>query len=335
MKIKLNAAVFHDAMSYNTITIDKDKIKIHSFDGVGMGVIRAAKLVDEAEDTATFVLSAKDYMFMSKLGEFTLEFVNDVIKVSNAKIKAKFANIKDYPVYTPMINDMTAINVKLDDLIPGTQFLGNDSTYPQSSGVNVFSDKVIASDKSMFYNHNCDTGLTDPINIPDKAFRYFVNSDNTKLLTNGKMLVSKTPGRSFYTVLIEQKLPDVKLEDKPVFTASVSRDELIQALKLIKEYSKYVTISPAGNALKLYAGEQDNELSIQVVATVDGKSQELSYDVSKLLKIMIAIKEDTISILFGARMMIIDEPSANNRYVLARYIMDVKKSEPKEDTNNG
>lgn len=335
MKIKLNAAVFHDAMSYNTITIDKDKIKIHSFDGTGMGVIRATKLASVAEEMATFTLSAKDYAFMSKLGDFSLEFVNDVIKASNAKIKVKFANIKDYPVYTPMINNMDEINVKLDDLIPGTQFLGNDSTYPQSSGVNIFTDKIIASDKSVFYHHSCDTGLAESINIPSAAFKYFVNSDNTKLLTNGKMLLSKTPGRSFYTVLIEQKLPDVKLEDKPVFTASVLKDELVQALKLIKEYSKYVTISPADDLLKLYAGEQDNELSIQVAASINGESQELSYDVSKLLKIMMVIKENTVSIVFGARMMIIDEPSANNRYVLARYIMDVKKSEPKEDVNNG
>lgn len=335
MKIKLNAAVFHDAMPYNSITIEGDKIKIHSFDGNGMGIIRASKLASETEETASFTLSAKDYMFMSKLGDFSLEFANDVIKVSNAKIKAKFANIKDHPVYTPMINNMAEINVKLDDLIPGTQFLGNDSTYPQSSGVNIFTDKIIASDKSVFYNHSCDTGLTEAINIPSAAFKYFVNSDNTKLLTNGKMLVSKTPGRSFYTVLIEQKLPDVKLEDKPVFTASVSKDELIQALKLIKEYSKYVTISPADDALKLYAGEQDNELSIKVAASISGESQELSYDVGKLLKIMTTIKEDTVSIVFGARMMIIDEPSADNRYVLARYIIDVKKSDNKEDTNNG
>lgn len=335
MKIKLNAAVFHDAMSYNSITIDENKIRIHSFDGAGMGIIRAAKLESEAEETASFVLSAKDYMFMSKLGDFSLEFVNDVIKVSNAKIKAKFANIKDYPVYTPMINNMVEINVKLEDLIPGTQFLGNDPSYPQSSGVNIFTDKIIASDKSMFYNHSCKTGLTEPINVPDKAFKYFMNSDSTKLLTNNKMLVSKTPGRSFYTVLIEQKLPDVKLEDTPIYTASVSKDELIQALKLIKDYSKYVTISHVKKALKLYTGEQDNELSIQVVATVEGETQELSYDVSKLLKIMMTVKEDTVSILFGARMMIIDEPSSNNRYVLARYFMDVKKSDNKEDVKNG
>lgn len=331
MKIKLNSSVFHDPMPYNTITVDKDKIKFHSFDGAGMGIIRAAKLGKEADEPASFTLSAKDFGFISKLDDFNLEYADNVIKVSNTKLKAKFANIVDYPVYTPFLNDMTDIQTKLDDLLPGTQFLGNDVTCPQVSGVNIFPDKIVASDKTMFYTHKTDTGLVAPINVPGEAFKHILDIETMKLQTNGKMLVSKTAGRSFYTVLIEQKLPDVKMDDEPLLKAKLPRDEMIKALKLIKEYSKYVTISTNSKGIKLYAGEQGNELAIQVNVEVEGEAADLSYDVARLIKIMSAIKDETVSVMFGARMMICDEDSRDNRYVLARYMMPVKKSETKEE----
>lgn len=331
MKIKLNASVFHDPMPFNTITIDKDKIKIHSFDGTGMGILRVAKLEQEVEEPATFTLSAKDYSFISKLGDFTLDYSDNAIKVSNAKIKAKFANVVDYPVYTPNINNLHDINVALDDLLPGMQFIGSDPTYPQAAGVNVFTDKVIASDKMMFYTHAAETGLAEPINIPGEAFKHIPAVDNLKLQTNGKMLVAKTPGRSFYTALIEQKLPSVKVEDKvPLFNADLPRDEVTQALKLIKEYSKYVTISANGSGVKLYAGEEGSELAIQVAAKIEGDAVDLSFNITKLMKILSVIKEDTIKVLFGSSMLICEEANRGNRYALGRYIMPVKKSETKE-----
>lgn len=331
MKIKLNSSVFHDPMPYNTITVDKDKIKFHSFDGAGMGILRAAKMSKEADEPASFTLSAKDFGFISKLGDFTLEFTNNVIKVSNTRLKAKFANVIDYPVYTPTLNDMVDIQVKLDDLLPGTQFIGSDSTYPQLSGVNIFSDKIVASDRTMFYTHTTDTGLDNPINVPGEAFKHILDTETMRLQTNGKMLVSKTAGRSFYTVLIEQKLPDVKMDDEPLLKAKLPRDEMIQALKLIKEYSKYVTISTNSKGIKLYAGEQSNELAIQVNAEIEGEAADLSYDVARLIKITSLMKEDDVSVIFGARMLICDEGMRNNRYVLARYMMPVKKSETKEE----
>ena len=121
------------------------------------------------------------------------------------------------------------------------------------------------------------------------------------------------------------------MDDEPLLKAKLPRDEMIKALKLIKEYSKYVTISTNSKGIKLYAGEQGNELAIQVNAEVEGEAADLSYDVARLIKIMSAIKDETVSVMFGARMMICDEDSRDNRYVLARYMMPVKKSETKEE----
>lgn len=327
MKAKLNGRYFSDAMKYNQISIEGDRIKFHSYDGSGIGVIRNKKLENPIDGSMAMMIGEKDFKFISKLEELTIETEKESIKIASASIKLKIAQLVDFPKYEPELRELVKLSIDYEMLVKAAPFIGNESTRVQLNGVNILENKLLASDSAIIFMADIENQSNLKINVPCSSLKYIVDSPKIDFSTNGKMFVVKTPGRVFYTTLIANVMDEKKFSNDYDFDFEVDRQTLINELKMIKEFSDYVTVTTSAKKTNLFASVESKEISIDIKnINMNGQPFTATFNVKRMLNMANAIETANVSIQINEKMLNVYDESKKTDFYLARYSRDERRS---------
>ena len=302
MKIKLQGSLFEHPMEYNHISILGNMITIHNNDH-NIGFIRVHDNPISAPEKVDFTLNKKDYALLGSLDEMYVEKKEGVIHVVGNHMKAKFADMLIVPP-KPNLDNLITINIDYSDLALGKSFVGvDDGARPQYGGVTILSDRIIASDSYCMFQKdaNCDK----EVNIPKEVFKYLKDDDYT-IKTNGKLVLFETEkDGSFYSNVIETLLTTGKLDDNGDVSFQVSKNEILEKLKIIKEYSpKACRLSAKGETLSLSNEAENNQITLfQDIVPLNLGSLLFTANTTQLIRMISIINDDSVIIKFNKIMV--------------------------------
>ena len=302
MKIKLQGSLFKHPMEYNHITIFKDMITIHNNDH-NIGFIRVHDNPILIPEKVDFTLNKKDYALLGTLEEMYIEKKEGVVYVTGNHMKAKFADMLITPP-EPNMDDLVTIGIGYDDLALGKSFVGvDDGARPQYGGVTILSDRIIASDSYCMFQK--DANCEKEVNIPKEVFKYLKDDDYT-IKTNGKLVLFETEkDGSFYSNVIETLLTTGKLDDNGDVSFQVNKNEILEKLKIIKEYSpKVCRLSAKGETLSLSDEAENNQITLfQDIVPLNLGSLLFTANTTQLIRMISIIKDDSVIIKFNKVMV--------------------------------
>lgn len=302
MKIKLQGSLFKHPMEYNHITIFRDTITIHNNDH-NIGFIRVHDNPISIPEKVDFTLNKKDYALLGTLEEMYIEKKEGVVYVTGNHMKAKFADMLIVPP-EPKLDNLVTIGVEYNDLALGKSFVGvDDGARPQYGGVTILSDRIIASDSYCMFQK--DANCEKKVNIPKEVFKYLKDDDYT-IKTNGKLVLFETEkDGSFYSNVIETLLTTGKLDDNGDVSFQVSKNEILEKLKIIKEYSPNVCrLSAKGETLSLSNEAENNQITLfQDIVPLNLGSLLFTANTTQLIRMISIINDDSVIIKFNKVMV--------------------------------
>lgn len=301
MKVKLKGDLFKHPMEYNHITIHNNVIEVHNCnDDISIGHLKKYENPVIVPEMIELTLNKKDCTLLSTMDEFNIEKKEGVIHVIGDHIKAKFADmLKTLP--KPNTDNMVTLNVDFRDLELGKAFAGvGDGARPQYGGITIHNDRIISSDSYCIFQKDiqCDDGIE--INIPKEIFKYLKN-ENYTIKTNSKIVVFETEkGGAFYSNLISVLLSTNKIDDSGDITMQVNKNEILDKLKIIKDYSpKLCRLSAKGDTLALSDDMENNQITLyQDIVTQNLGSLIISVNTSQLIKMISMVSDDDIVLKF-------------------------------------
>lgn len=318
--MNIDSSLFTDAMKYNRISLSGDKIKIHNYDGEGMGVMTVHTTKVKLDD-ADFVLNEKDYRFISKLGEIDLKVDDKYVLIKCKGSKFKFARLLEAPQFEVDNNDMKELDIPYEVLQKASVFTGNISTQPQYSGVNILNDVVMSSNHVSVFRkkYKNETGIE--INIPGSAVKFIDEHPKIKFKTNGKFFLSMAPGRIFYTTLIQNKLTDKELNLNTLYSFEIKKDSVLDAIKMMGEYSEYLKFNIKNDKLNLICttNEQEFEMNLDY-QTFTGTAEEMMYSIKNLIMIIKSVEMSVVTINITDKALRIFDESKEIEYLLPRCV---------------
>ena len=316
--MKIDTNIFTDAMKYNRIIITNNEVKIHNYDASSMGVMTVRKM-DHAMDPETFILNEKDYRFISRLGDVDMDVTENEIKIKCKGSKYKFALLKEAPEFEPDLDNLKDVGITFDVIQKASAFVGNAPGQPQYSGVNILTDVLIASNRAAVMRKKITNELGYEINIPGSSIKHMQEHEKMILKTNGKFLACLTPGRIFYTTLIENKINNVsiRLEDK--FKVTLNRSDLVNELKKISEYAEIAKFTYRDEKFSIQATTNEQDFDIQLNADFSGKAVIMQLNVKQLLLILNAVEIDNVTMEFTDKAVRIFDEAKENEFLLPRY----------------
>ena len=319
--MKINSNIFTDAMKYNKIVFENDLAKIHNYDAEGIGVLSKKKIATATEEKIEFTLSEKDYKFISKLGEIDLLVTNKEVKVRSKGNKYKFACLIDVPDFTVDTNELKQLGITYEQLSKFSSFVGDIKTQPQYGGVNILNEVMITSKGGFaIIRRDFKNESGYQINIPKSSIKYIQEHEKLKFMTNGKFLICMTPGRNFYTTLIENKLNNNKIVLDNKYKVNINRTEILNELKMIQDYAEIVKICYKNNKLNLRITTAEQEFDVNVNATnFEGTNIVLNFHIKNLLLILGAIEAEEILLEISDRALRIYDQTKENEFFLTRY----------------
>lgn len=306
MKVKLKGDLFKHPMEYNHITIHNNVIEVHNCNNdISIGHLKKYENPVIVPEMIELTLNKKDCTLLSTMDEFNIEKKEGVIHVIGDHIKAKFADmLKTLP--KPNTDNMVTLNVDYRDLELGKAFAGvGDGARPQYGGITIHNDRIISSDSHCIFQKDiqCDDGIE--INIPKEIFKYLKN-ENYTIKTNGKIVVFETEkDGSFYSNLIETLLTTGKLDDNGDVSFQVSKNEILEKLKIIKEYSPNVCrLSAKGETLSLSDEAENNQITLfQDIVPLNLGSLLFTANTTQLIRMISIINDDSVIIKFNKVMV--------------------------------
>lgn len=313
MKLKLTGELFRNPMEYNRVSIEKDIIDIHNSNNSGIGFIQKFKSPTLVVDAIEFTLNKKDYSLIGSLKEFWIEKIDTVINVWCPGFKAKFADMHEVHMIRPTTEGLINLGVELSDLWLSRTFANKPSEEKfQYDGVTIFKDRVIASDSYCIFQKLINSAGPE-VNIPKEVFKYLHPSTDYTIKTNGKLAVFQSEEKHlFYTEVIALLGSPVKLDDSGIVMIKANRTELLDKLKLIKEYSNGCHISAKDTVMTLTETTNENQLDISIkIESSDLKSLEFGTHVYQLIKMVTAVETEDITLKFDDRMVKVIDDSNN------------------------
>ena len=302
MKIKLKGELFKHPMEYNHISIFRGTITIHNNDR-NIGYIDVYDNSIVIPDKVEFTLNKKDYALLGTLEEMYIEKKEGVIHVTGNHMKAKFADMLITPP-EPIMDDLVTIGVGYDDLALGKSFVGvDDGARPQYGGVTILKDRIIASDSYCMFQK--DVTCEKEVNIPKEIFKFLKDDDYT-IKTNGRLVLFETEKNgSFYSNVIETLLTTGKLDDNGDVSFQVSKNEILEKLKIIKEYSpKVCRLSAKGNVLSLSDEAENNQITLfQDIVPLNLGSLLFTANTTQLIRMISIINDDSVIMKFNKTMV--------------------------------
>lgn len=301
MKIKLKGKLFKYPMEYNHIAIYDETIEIHNCtEDMCIGHLSEYKNKVVVPETIEFTLNKKDYTLLSTTEELHVEKKAGVIHVIGDHMKAKFADMmKTLP--KPNTDNMVTLNVDYSDLELGKAFAGvGDGARPQYGGITIHNDRIVASDSYCIFQKAIQCDDVIEINIPKEIFKYLKNEEYT-IKTNGKFVLFKAKeGGAFYSSLINILLSTNKIDDNGDITIQVNKTEILDKLKVIKDYSpKLCRLSAKGDTLELSDNVENNQITLyQDIIAHNLGSLIISVNTSQLIKMISMVSTDDITLKF-------------------------------------
>ena len=323
--MKIDSSLFKDPMKFNRIIIEKDKIKIHNFDASSMGVMSVRSLKSNNTDHYyDFVLNEKDYKFISKLGMIDLKATDNCVTVNSNGNKYKFSKLVEFPDFVVNIDNMKELDVSLYEVIMKASSFTSGSkesaAHPQYTGINILNDCIIASNRAAVFRKEFTNDTGYEINIPVESVKHIEDHEKLKLRTNGKFLLCSTPGRNFYTTLIETRIINRNPELKTVYSFRIEKSGLLNELKLIKEYADIVKLKCTDKNLNLIASTNEQEFDVNVPVTdYEGDPIILNFDVKNLILILNALDIEEVKFEISDIALRIFDESLENEFILPRY----------------
>lgn len=302
MKIKLQGSLFEHPMEYNHISILGNTITIHNNDH-DIGFIRVHYNQISIPEKIDFTLNKKDYALLATLNEIYVEKKEGVIYITGNHMKAKFADMLIVPP-EPNLDNMVTIGIDYNDLALGKSFVGvDDGARPQYGGVTILRDRIVASDSYCMFQK--DASCDKEINIPKEIFKYIKNDDYT-IKTNGKLVLFETEKNgSLYSNVIEILLSAGRLDDKGDVSFQVNKSEILEKLKIIKEYSpKVCQLSAKGETLSLSNVVENNQITLyQDIVPLNLGSLLFTANTTQLIRMISIINDDSVIIKFNKVMV--------------------------------
>lgn len=316
--MKIDTSIFTDAMRYNRIMITDSEVKIHNYDASTMGVMTVRKM-DHAMDPAVFTLNEKDYRFISRLGNVDMDVTENEIRIKCKGSKYRFALLKEAPEFEPDLDNLKDVGVTFDVIQKASAFTGNVPGQPQYSGVNILNDVLMASNRAAVMRKKIANDLGYEINIPGSSIKHMQEHEKMFLKTNGKFLACLTPGRIFYTTLIENKISNVSLQLDDKFKVTLNRSELVNELKKISEYAETAKFTYRDDRFSIQASTNEQDFDIQLDAEFSGKAVIMQLNVKQLLLIVNAVEIDDVTLEFTDKAVRIFDEAKENEFLLPRY----------------
>lgn len=302
MKVKLKGKLFTNPMEYNHISIHDSAIDIHNSNNSGYGFIDVHNNPTPVPDGFEFTLNKKDYGLISNLGDFYVEKTGDAIRVISDHFKGKFADLK-MNLLKPDLENMNGIVVPFDVLFYGKLFANKpDAAHPQYDGIAILKDRVIASDSYCIYQHDIISNLT-PINIPKDIFKY-LGKKQYSIKTNRRIVVFELADSMFYSNIIDTLLSTGRLDDNGIVEIIAPCEELLEKVKIIKEYSNECHISIDHEVMTLSTSQETNELSLSLtIKPTNVGKLEFTASASQLIKMIGMVEDEDVSIKFNENMV--------------------------------
>lgn len=302
MKIKLQGELFEYPMEYNHISIYRDTIEVHN-SNQGIGYFRSHNNSITIPEKIEFTLNKKDFTLLGTLDEMCIEKKDGVIHVTGNHMKAKFADMLIAPSNLDL-NNLITLNVDYKDLALGKSFVGvDDGARPQYGGVTVLNNRIIASDSYCIFQK--DVTSEKEVNIPKEIFKYLKDEDYT-IKTNGKIVLFETEKNgSFYSNVIEILLNTGKIDDNGDVAFQVNKNEILEKLKIIKEYSpKICRLSAKGESLSLSDETENNQITLfQEIVPLNLGSLLFTANTTQLIRMISIIDDDSVIVKFNKNMV--------------------------------
>lgn len=317
MKVTLPCKIFKNAMNYNKFTIEGCSIDIHNSDSVkevGIGFIQHLKNDYAVTDMVSFTLNKKDYNLLGALKESNIEIEKkgNVIIATQKGFKARFADMKD-TIVKPYLDDLVDTGITYKDIYNSRLFIGKpDEGRIQYDGVTLYEDRIVASDSYCIYYKTLNNNGPD-INIPKDVFKYLHPSVDYKIKTNGKVAVFEYDGDSMlYTNLISILGSSFKFDDSCIVEFTAQRAELLEKLKIIKEYSNQCNLTAENDVLILTTPTTENELSLSLpIKSKNLVKLNFGINTRQLIKMASVSDTEEVDLKFDKRMMKVLYPEEN------------------------
>lgn len=319
--MRLTSELFNTkyAMNTNAITIGNGAMVIHSTDTMENGFILKYEVEDDG-NTYDLTISKKDFATLAKLGSFDLTIKNDVIHVKNNNVKMKLGNMVENHLHEPNIGEMKPLNVSGRDILAGKDFISEiDKTQIQLHGVSVFETGLIATDKQIMYTQYCDTGVSEPINIPKSCFKYI--DPEASVFTDGHLAVFVKDNVMMYTNLIAVKLGDIAKPQmkEPIVILKLDARELKHIMNILQGYDGgRMELELVEDMLHVRQQSDANEFDFTLAAEIlKGEKLHITTSQKSIVAILSKLNDEPLGFC-KINMVIHDEK--RNAYTLATYM---------------
>lgn len=296
--MKLTGKIFKYPMTINEVVIKGNVVMFHNHNETGSGYIYARKLKEDTREEVSIALNEKDFKLISTLETFDMT-VKESIKIKADKIKLTCANLVDFKKVNINLKDMKPLNVNLTDLRNATMYVGSDPLKPQALGINIFKNKIVASDNTILYEKLINTDVEFALNIPKEAFKYLPKDEEMKILYKEGLVDFLFNGTHYYTNLINQKINE-NIVVKKEFTNKfkINKLQLIEDLQLIKQYDKFVDLDITQKNIKLIGKTEIEDITIEENITSIEHKQNMRklFNAQKLINMLAITKESDVEV---------------------------------------
>lgn len=318
--MKVNSSIFTDAMKYNHIKVNNGEMQIHNYDAVGVGIVKTIKLDDQSQKEMDFVLNEKDYKFISKLGEIDLETTKKGVTIKKGGNKFKFALLQDYPLFDIDLNDSHELAIDFELLKKASTFVGDGKTAPQYAGINVLNEVILTTNRAAIMRKKFNNESDIEVNIPGNVTKYIVDEDNLKFRANKKFFVCESPNRLMYSTLIENKISNKEIKLDKTYSFVVNRNELLNELKMIREYTDVVKVRVEDGFLNLKVSTSEQTFELKIGTTsFEGETLIQNFGIKNLLLILNAVEIEDIKIEVSEVALRIYDDAKETEFLLPRY----------------
>ena len=247
--MKVEGYHFKRGMNNNIINIVDDVIQIHSYNDIGIGVIRKEKLDFIQSGELNFILDKKDFNLLRNFDEMDISMKAETIIVQSGKTKLKFQNKTNVKEYQPDLTDPVNLNVPIDILTAASEFVGDDD---RTRGILVTPDCVAATDGKVLYRFTLKTGIEHKISIPPEILKILDKESNYELKLCGKMVVMLGPGEAVYSTLLEGFVDGIeRITGGGDGRLKLKKEDLIKHLNLASNFNTAVIFEVKGKKLSI------------------------------------------------------------------------------------
>ncbi|MDD3122667.1 MAG: hypothetical protein PHC62_04005 [Candidatus Izemoplasmatales bacterium] len=325
--MKLEGKLFIHPMEVNEITLSNNIIHFHNHNNLEKGFMMKKEGIEG--DDISFVLSKDDYKILSGFNKMDISVKNNKINVRAGNIKLSLANMIDMKQNPHDFNDLKELNVDCCILNDASKFTGVDKLKIMMEGVNVQSNRIIASDSFLTYQSNLTeiNEIDDFINIPKEVFNFTLMNENTKIKHNNKFIIVEYDDPIFdrieyYSNLIALGIP--KGVDIYQFTYEKSitfnTKDVINDLKLINKLDKYAVFFIENNKMILSRKTDKSDISVDVQAEIEGFDEKMhfGFNIEKFIKMISLVDEENITIHVNENNICFDAKESKYRTFLLR-----------------